>query len=148
MNVRPISADELDDLLELYTHLNPADAPLPERSLVLSIWQELMSNPRYKYFGGYVGDRLISTCTLSVIPNLTRGGRPYGIIENVVTHAEFRDHCYGKAVLAAALSSAWADGCYNVMLLTGRKEEAIFNFYESAGFNRHEKQAFIAKPPV
>lgn len=123
MHIRPISVDELDDLLELYTHLNPADAPLPERSLVLSTWQELMDNPRYKYFGGYVGDRLISTCTLSVIPNLTRGCRPYGIIENVVTHVEFRDRGYGKAILAAALSSVWADGCYKVMLLTGLKKE-------------------------
>jgi hypothetical protein len=34
------------------------------------------------------------------------------------------------------------------MLLTGRKDEAIFNFYESAGFNRDEKQAFVARPPV
>lgn len=31
------------------------------------------------------------------------------------------------------------------MLLTGRKDEATFQFYVSAGFNPHDKQAFIAK---
>ena len=33
------------------------------------------------------------------------------------------------------------------MLLTGRKDEATFQFYESAGFNRNDKQAFVAKAP-
>jgi hypothetical protein len=51
-------------------------------------------------------------------------------------------------VLAEALSFAWSQGCYKVMLMTGRKDEATFQFYESAGFNRNDKQAFIAKTPV
>jgi hypothetical protein len=32
------------------------------------------------------------------------------------------------------------------MLLSGRKDEATLRFYEAAGFDRNEKQAFIAKP--
>ncbi|MDM0009985.1 transposase [Variovorax sp. J22G73] len=36
---------------------------------------------------------------------------------------------------------------YKVMLMTGRKDEATFRFYEAAGFNRDDKQAFIAKAP-
>lgn len=35
---------------------------------------------------------------------------------------------------------------YKVMLLTGRKDAATLRFYEGAGFDRHGKQAFIAKP--
>jgi GNAT superfamily N-acetyltransferase len=58
----------------------------------------------------------------------------------------FRSQGHGKAVLATALSHAWSVGCYKVMLLTGRKDQATFEFYEAAGFDRHEKQAFIAKP--
>ena len=34
------------------------------------------------------------------------------------------------------------------MLMTGRKDEATFRFYESAGFSRDGKQAFIAKAPA
>jgi hypothetical protein len=33
------------------------------------------------------------------------------------------------------------------MLLTGRKDGAAFQFYESAGFDRNDKQAFIVKAP-
>jgi GNAT superfamily N-acetyltransferase len=145
MNVRPIRSDGLAQLLALYAHLH-SDDPLPATDVAEATWLELMANPRYQYIGGYVGDELVSSCTLTVIPNLTRGCRPYGLVENVVTHAGHRNRGYGKAVLAHALSHAWSVGCYKVMLLTGRKSEATFTFYESAGFNRDEKQAFVAKP--
>jgi hypothetical protein len=46
------------------------------------------------------------------------------------------------------LDFAWSQGCYKVMLMTGRKDEATFRFYESAGFSRDGKQAFIAKAPA
>jgi GNAT superfamily N-acetyltransferase len=146
MEVRCIAGDQLQELLALYAHLHSDDAPLPEASVVGATWDELLANPRYQHFGGYVNGSLVSTCMLSVVPNLTRGCKPYGLIENVVTHPRHRKHGYGKAVLARALSHAWSVGCYKVMLLTGSKSEATFRFYKSAGFNPHEKQAFIARP--
>lgn len=146
MKIRPIQASELDKLLALYAHLHQSDDPLPDQPVIQAVWKELLANPRYKYFGGYLGAELVSSCTLTVIPNLTRGCRPYGVIENVVTHANHRNQGYGKAILAHALAHAWSAGCYKAMLLTGRKDEATLKFYESAGFDRHGKQAFIAKP--
>ena len=146
MQIRPIQPSELNELLALYAHLHRSDEPLPEEPAVQAVWQELLANPRYSYFGGYANGALVSSCTLTVIPNLTRGCKPYGVIENVVTHADHRNKGFGKAVLAHALSRAWSVGCYKVMLLTGRKDEATFRFYASAGFDAHEKQAFIAKP--
>lgn len=146
MEIRIIASHELNDLLKLYSYLHRADEPLPEQKIVDSIWEELLSNQRYKYIGGYVNNQLIASCTLTVIPNLTRACRPYGIIENVVTHEDHRNKGYGKKILAYTLSLAWTQNCYKVVLTTGRKDEATLRFYESAGFNRHEKQAFIAKP--
>jgi GNAT superfamily N-acetyltransferase len=146
MIIRMIHPNELNDLLALYSHLHKSDEPLPESSVVQAVWQELMANSRYKYFGGYVRNTLVASCTITVIPNLTRGCKPYGVIENVVTHASHRNKGYGKELLAHALAHAWSVGCYKVMLLTGRKDETTFHFYESAGFDRHAKQAFHAKP--
>lgn len=34
-----------------------------------------------------------------------------------------------------------------MMLMTGRKDDATLCFYERASFDRHAKQAFIARPP-
>ena len=146
MNIRLLEANDLDNLLALYKHLHASDDALREPSVVQAVWQELLANSRYRYFGGFVRNELISSCALTIIPNLTRGCRPYGVIENVVTHGDHRHQGHGKAILAHALAHAWAAGCYKVMLMTGRKDTATLEFYESAGFDRHEKQAFVAKP--
>lgn len=146
MLIRHLELSDLDALLALYEHLHGSDAPLPERDVVERVWRELSANPSYRYYGGFMGGALVSSCALTVIPNLTRGCRPYGVIENVVTHIGHRRRGYGRAILREALRDAWGSNCYKVMLLTGRKDEATFRFYESVGFDRDGKQAFIAKP--
>jgi GNAT superfamily N-acetyltransferase len=146
MEIREIRLSELKELLMIYRHLHPLDEPLPGQQAVEATWQAIQENPDLFCFGGYVDGMLVSSCLLAIIPNLTRGCRSYGIIENVVTHAGFRRKGYGQAVLKHALSHAWKMNCYKVMLLTGRKDEATYRFYESVGFDRHSKQAFLAKP--
>ena len=147
MEIRELKESELDDLLELYQQLHASDDPLPERSTIESVWHEIQESHQFRYFGVFVEGQLVSSCTLSVVPNLTRGCRPYGVIENVVTHSDFRGKGYGSAMLKHALEYAWSRNCYKVMLLTGRKSEAVYKFYEAVGFDRQAKQAFLAKPP-
>ena len=132
--------------MELYRHLHQSDDPLPDGDILVNTWQKIQSNPDIIYFGGYINDILVSTCNISVLPNLTRSCRSYAVIENVVTHPQHRKEGYGKAMLIHALAYAWQHNCYKAMLMTGRKDEATLRFYESAGFNRDKKQAFIAKP--
>lgn len=146
MNIRKLQAHELQPLLTLYTHLHEHDDPLPPAADIQAVWSEAMANPRIHYFGGFADDALVTSCTLTVIPNLSRGCRPYGVIEIVVTHAAHRGQGWGKAVLTHALDAAWRQGCYKVMLLTGRKDEGTLRFYEEAGFDRHGKLAFVARP--
>jgi GNAT superfamily N-acetyltransferase len=146
MHIREIHAHELPVLLSLYAHLHEGDSPPPSAAVAQEVWSEALANPRIKYFGGFSTSSLVSSCTLTVIPNLTRACRPYGVIENVVTHAAHRRQGWGRAVLAHALDDAWRQNCYKVMLLTGRKDEATLRFYEQAGFDPHGKQGFIAKP--
>jgi len=146
MDIREITESELPDLLALYQHLHASDEPLPESAVVDEAWGKINSSDTLRYFGLYDSNRLVSSCTMSIIPNLTRGCRPYGVIENVVTHGEFRRKGYGRAVLQHALAHAWYVGCYKVMLLTGRMDDSTHSFYESAGFERGKKQAFVARP--
>ena len=148
MKIRRLAKSDLDPLLALYAHLHAQDAPLPARQIVEEVWEELTGSGPHTCLGGFVDGELVASCTLSVVPNLTRGCRPYGIIENVVTHAGFRRRGYGRRLLAEALAEAWRQGCYKVMLQTGRKDEATLRFYESAGFDRTAKQAFVARPPA
>jgi GNAT superfamily N-acetyltransferase len=144
MDIREIKADELDKLLRLYTHLHDNDI-LPEPHVITQVWDEIQTNNNIKYFGVFEGDELISSCAIIIVPNLTRSCRPYAVIENVVTRGSHRKRGYGKAVLNAAIEYAWKNNCYKVMLMTGRLNEGVFRFYESAGFDRKAKQAFVIK---
>jgi GNAT superfamily N-acetyltransferase len=143
---RLIRADELSCLLELYKHLNSDEPPLPEEDVVNQVWHDFMADPKIHCVVGETDRRLVASCTLVIIPNLTRGARPYGLIENVVTHPEYRQKGIGSDLLRYTLRLAWEQNCYKVMLLTGRKQEEVMRFYEKVGFKRGIKTGFIAKP--
>jgi len=146
VNIRHLTRQDLPALFALYEYLHATDSPLPAPQDVSAVWDVVEKSDGIRYFGVFIDNMLVSSCTITVIPNLTRSCRPYGVIENVVTHALHRKHGYGTAVLQSALTHAWSLGCYKVMLLTGRKDEAVFRFYQSAGFDSQSKQAFLAKP--
>lgn len=146
VKIREINEDGLTELINLYGHLHEADDPLPSQKKINEVWQKIKNIDAIKYFGAYTQDILVSSCTITIIPNLTRGCRPYGVIENVVVHKKHRKKGYGKSVLRYALEFAWRQNCYKVMLMTGQLPEETFRFYESVGFKKGEKQAFIAKP--
>ena len=146
MNIRELNQNELGKLLELYRHLHESDEALPADEVIDQTWNEIQSNSAMRCFGLFDAEQLLSSCVILLVPNLTRACRPYGVIENVVTQVEHRGHGYGRQILSHAVEYAWQHKCYKVMLMTGRLNEDTFRFYESAGFSRHEKQAFIAKP--
>ncbi len=143
--IRPIAQHELPALLALYHYLHPEDEAPSDVDLSL-VWAQICADDKCHYWGADLDGELVATCTLTVIPNLTRGGRPYGLIENVVTHPDYRKQGLGSQILAYALKIAWAQNCYKVMLLTGSKREATLRFYENAGFKRGVKTGFIAYP--
>ena len=125
--------------------MHDEDDPLPGRHILEIMWKEIQEKSNFIYSGVFVDDR-VASCTLSVIPNLTRGYRPYGLIGDVVTHGDYQRKGYGRALVDFTLQYAWNKNCYKLMLLTGRKNKGPYRFYESAGFDRHGKQAFLAKP--
>lgn len=144
--VRELKFGDLGALLGLYEHLHTEDDPLPDRSTVEQIWNDLCASPLHLYLGAESAGELVGTCTATIIPNLTRGARPYAGIENVVTHPDHRRRGYGAAVVAEALSRCWAAGCYKVMLLSGQERKEVHGFYEGLGFDKHAKQGFLARP--
>ena len=94
-----------------------------------------------------LGGQLVATCVLAIIPNLTRGARPYAIIENVVTHKSYRRRGLGTAVLLHAVQAARSRNCYKIMLLTGSQRPETLRFYERVGFTRNVKTGFVMPLP-
>ena len=89
--------------------------------------------------------KVVSSCVCVIVPNLTRGARPYALIENVVTHQDYRGRGYASACLDFACKLAQAEHCYKIMLMTGAKDEKTLSFYRRAGFVSDEKTAFIKR---
>ena len=139
--VRFIKFDELHLLLELYKHLNPEDKYNLED--INKVWQKIFEDPNLYYFVVEKDNLLVSSCTMAIIKNLTHEGRPYALIENVVTHKDYRKRGYAGVVLKRAIKLAKEKGCYKVMLMTGRKEKSTLDFYERVGFKKDIKIGFI-----
>jgi GNAT superfamily N-acetyltransferase len=146
LDIRKATFSDLEDILGLYRHLHAQDDPLPGSDSVAEVWRAALE--RTDVLLGFLDGQLVSSCTLVVIPNLTRGARPYALVENVVTHADYRKRGFGRELLRYAMSEAWASGCYKVMLLTGSKRAETLRFYESAGLSRGVKTAFVASAPT
>ena len=135
LDIRAAETGDLEDLLDLYQHLTEGDER-PALAAAAATLARLEALTGSAVLIGRVGDRLLASCTLIVIPNLTRGGKPYALIENVVTHAAARGRGYGKSMLAAAVERAWQHDCYKVMLLTGSEQPSTHAFYRAAGFEQ------------
>ena len=143
--IRPAAFGDLEPLRQLYTHLHPNDEVLSDIAAIQG-WEAMLAQPGFTCIVGVLENQLVASCCLAVIPNLTRGGRPYALIENVVTHGAFRRRGFGRAVLAEALALAWAAKCHKAMLLTGSKLLETRRFYEACGFRSDDKTGYVARP--
>jgi GNAT superfamily N-acetyltransferase len=141
MEFRQAREEDLTGILALYRQLNPEDEAL-EYGRALAIWRETASLGATRYFVASEGGAVASTCCVTVIPNLTREGRPYAMIENVVTDEAQRRRGIGGRVLRDAIAYARERGCYKVVLLSSAKREESHRFYEAIGFNGNTKKGF------
>ncbi len=142
MSVREIRANELYALLELYLHLH--ESKIPDNTEYLErTWQTITEDKNHHIFVAEENGQLVSSCVCVIIPNLTRGVRPYAFVENVVTHKDYRNRGFATAVLEKANQTAIDCNCYKMMLLTGAKDAETLRFYQKAGYNSGDKTAFI-----
>jgi GNAT superfamily N-acetyltransferase len=145
--IRSAEQADLPRLLDLYGYLDAKDTRCPSDKAV-GVFEQFLRYTGSAILIGFADGELVASCTVVVIPNLTRGGTPYALIENVVTHADYRDQGFGKAILAAAVDRAWAEGCYKAMLMTGSKRPSTLAFYEAAGFEQSKTGFQVRRMPA
>ena len=140
--IREIKENELSELLELYLHLHEKSVPEMTEHLK-NTWNTIMQDKNYHIIVKEADGKIAASCVCVIIPNLTHGIRPYALIENVVTHADYRGKGYATECLNYAKDIAVNENCYKMMLLTSSKQESTLNFYRKAGYNSNDKTAFI-----
>ncbi|MBA8876464.1 GNAT family N-acetyltransferase [Phyllobacterium myrsinacearum] len=145
LDIGTAAQGDLSELLELYRQLHPRDPHLSIES-ASEILQRFAGYRGSAIFIGRVGGKLITTCAIIVVPNLTRGGLPYAVIENVVTDEHHRQQGFGHLLLQAAVTHAWTFDCYKVMLMSGSKNPGTLRFYNQAGFEQSKTGFQIRRP--
>ena len=140
--VREARREDLPGVLELYLHLH--ETAVPEDSPALrETWEEILRLEDHHLLVAEEEGEIVSSCVCVVVPNLSRGVRPYALIENVVTRADRRGQGFATRCLDRAREIAREKNCYKMMLLTGAKDPETLAFYERAGYNRTDKTAFV-----
>jgi len=140
--VREALKEDLNQILELYLFLHKEDK-IDDIEHLKDVWNEIMEDKNHHIIVNDINGKVVSSCVCVIIPNLTRGGRPYAFIENVVTHIEYRNKGYATECLNYAKEIAINNNCYKMMLLTGSKRQSTLDFYKNAGYNSNDKTAFI-----
>jgi GNAT superfamily N-acetyltransferase len=146
-NARLAQAADLASLLELYrvAEVSASAEPLARAE---QIWSETLAHNGVAVFVSAVDAEIAATCMLITAPNLLRGGRRHGFLENVVTHPKFRGLGHGRAVVQAALALAWTRDCFHVLLQSGRKDPRVRRFYQSCGFEPGLRVSYVMRRPT
>lgn len=132
MNIRAATFEDVDKVIELYSGYDRLPDPKPPAEDIKAIFDSIA-------FTGYlavadIGGDIVGTYAMYICPNLARGGRPFGLIENVIVAVVWRRKGVGWALMIHAKDSARTAGCYKHMLCTGRDRAGNHSFYEACGF--------------
>ena len=101
-----------------------------ERAALLS----LQSDPRCTCFVLEVDVRVAATLTIYVLPNLSYGGRPFYLVDNLVVDEALRSGGYGRLLMERAEIVARAAGCFKLSLTSNRQREDAHRFHERIGY--------------
>ncbi len=146
MSIREAGPDDLAAVLRLYGQLNPDD-PVLSSEAAAATFGRILDSPLLRLLVLEEAGEVVATTYLNLIPNLTRNGAPYAVIENVVVDEARRGSGAGKRIMAATLAAAWEAGCYKAMLLTSSKQESTHAFYRACGFAGDIKTGYVTHPP-
>lgn len=147
MEIRKAKIEDVHDLMELYLkHLTMYPPSEPQD---IRMWEERIArfeeDKNYYLLVGILDGKIVSSVTLVLIENLTHNLRPYSVMENVVTHREYRNKGYASKLIEYASDLARNRECYKIMLMTGSKKESTLNFYKENGFSVDEKTACLKR---
>lgn len=134
MEILPLPINRVDEVMRIYdTFDRPRDPPIsPETARGIL---ERIRAQAGEVFVAMVDGAIVGTYTIYVCQNLTRSGRPFAVVENVICAPTHRRQRVGTALMEHAKSHAKGKGCFKIMLQSGAKWEGNRSFYEFCGFS-------------
>ncbi len=93
--------------------------------------------PDFKVYIAEQAGEPVGTFALLIVGTLAHGGRPFGVVEDVVVSSANRRGGVGKEMMRFAMQLCKAADCYKMALSSHLDRSAAHAFYESLGFARH-----------
>jgi len=137
--IREVEPSDLPRLLELLHQLSESSEhpearvrpPVEAHGVAL---RQIMADPNVRMVVIEEDESVVGTLTLYLLPNLSHGGRPFAIVENVVVDGSGRNGGYGRLLMDYAMQAAVDAGCYKVSLTSNMKRAPAHAFYERLGY--------------
>ncbi len=147
MNIRKAKGTDAQELKVLYfeylTHFPPKEEQdMEEWTRILDKFEK---DENMHLLVVEEDGHVVSTVQMAIVETLTHNIRPYAVIENVVTHVDYRNKGYASALLEKASEIARERRCYKVFLETGSNKESTLNFYRNNGFAIDEKHSCLKR---
>jgi GNAT superfamily N-acetyltransferase len=142
--IRDARPADMARLLELYLQLSassqhPEEEVRPTSDEHYAALERITNDPSSELFVLEKDGRVVGTYALYVMPNLSHGGRPFAIVENVVVDDTLRGQGLGRLLMDHAETRARAAGCYKLALMSNVKRAPAHAFYQSIGFEPTHK---------
>lgn len=147
MIIRKAESKDANELKSLYFEYLTHFPPKEEQNM--DLWMQLLEkfekDENMHLLVVEEEGKVVSSVQMAVIETLTHNVRPYAVIENVVTHADYRNRGFASALLEKASEIAREHRCYKVFLETGSNKESTLNFYRNNGFAIDEKHSCLKR---
>ncbi len=136
VTVRLCTAKDIPDLLHLYRQLaGDRVAALPaDLGDAMSLMQVVLAQPGRQILVAEVDGNVVGTADLLIVPNLTHGGAPWAVVENVVVDEAVRRRGVGGTLMTEIVRRCEDAGCYKVQLLSHKQRTQAHQFYRSVSF--------------
>ena len=132
--------EDMMGILELYKQLNQSNENFTIDEINKTL--DKIEKNNIKYFIAKENKRIVGSCYIIIIPNLTYNGKSIGYIENVIIDEKYRRKGIGKEIMRMAIKYAEEEECYKIVLQSGIGRTEAHKFYESIGFNGETKNAY------
>lgn len=135
--LREAALSDLPQLLELYMLLEFGPAKKLSLTKARSQFLRYGEYPNYRVYVAEAAGVIVGTFALIIIDSVAHGGKPFGIVEDVVVSADWQGKGIGKKMMQFAMARCKKISCYKLALSSHLKREDAHKFYEFLGFEKH-----------
>jgi len=138
--VRAATENDIPRILELYRQLAISTAPveLDQKPSLLEdyrrVFGQISAVSGLELLVAEEEGEVAGSLVLFIAPNLSHGGLPWALVENVIVDQKYRRLGIGKLLMDYTIARAKKAHCYRIGLSSDKRRKDAHLFYRSLGF--------------